>query len=254
MAGAASAPQGPGAEVAVTGIGLLTPAGRGEEATWEGVCRGRSLARRDELLAGLPVDISCQVPDFDPVAVHGRRLARRLDRCAHLTLAAALDQPIQLQVAARAGATTWSLKAQQRRLPHPPGTALIMIGANDAVLPLSLPSSARRLGRHVADLHAAGWSVLVGTCPDYRAATGLRPWIHPTAIRRSQRLAQLQNTAVQKAGGQTVQLPLDDLLARPAELLSDDGCHPSAQGYALQVSQALPAIISTSARNASARR
>ncbi|MGW2815659.1 hypothetical protein [Streptomyces sp. NPDC001415] len=94
----------------------------------------------------------------------------------------------------------------------------------------------------------------MGTCPDYRAATGLPPWTHPTAIRRSQRLARLQNTAVQKAGGQTVQLPLDDLLARPAELLSDDGCHPSAQGYALQVSQALPAIISTSARNASACR
>lgn len=75
-------------EVAVTGIGMITPGGATAEETWRTVCEGRSLARTDPHLAGLPVDISCRIDGFDPVAEYGRRLARRLDRFAHLALSA----------------------------------------------------------------------------------------------------------------------------------------------------------------------
>ncbi|WP_346538215.1 beta-ketoacyl-[acyl-carrier-protein] synthase family protein [Micromonospora sp. DPT] len=78
-------------DVAVTGMGLVTPAGIGVEANWARVCSGRSTASRDEALAGLPVDFSCRVPDFDPGALLGRRLAWRLDRVSQLALVAARE-------------------------------------------------------------------------------------------------------------------------------------------------------------------
>ncbi|MFF4601530.1 beta-ketoacyl-[acyl-carrier-protein] synthase family protein [Streptomyces sp. NPDC001339] len=76
-------------EAAVTGIGMITPAGLTTESTWAAVCRGQSTVRTDPDLEGLPVDISCRVDGFDADAVHGRRLARRLDRFTQLALAAA---------------------------------------------------------------------------------------------------------------------------------------------------------------------
>ncbi|MFE1009894.1 beta-ketoacyl-[acyl-carrier-protein] synthase family protein [Streptomyces sp. NPDC058794] len=77
--------------VAVTGLGLLTPAGRGPDACWQGLRQGVGLAVRDPVLAGLPVDLFCPVRAVDPVGVLGRRTARRLDRFAHLALIAARD-------------------------------------------------------------------------------------------------------------------------------------------------------------------
>ncbi|GAA2967327.1 beta-ketoacyl-[acyl-carrier-protein] synthase family protein [Streptomyces enissocaesilis] len=76
-------------EVAVTGLGLVTPAGTDIGANWSALRAGRSLAAEDPSLAGLPVDFSCRVPDFDPAAELGPRLSRRLDRFTHLALAAA---------------------------------------------------------------------------------------------------------------------------------------------------------------------
>ncbi|MGY4967266.1 beta-ketoacyl-[acyl-carrier-protein] synthase family protein [Streptomyces sp. 900105245] len=78
-----------GEAVAVTGIGLLTAAGCDAETTWKNLCTGRSLAASNPEFGGLAVDISCAVADFDPVAELGGRLARRLDRFAHLGIAAA---------------------------------------------------------------------------------------------------------------------------------------------------------------------
>ncbi|WP_327706651.1 beta-ketoacyl-[acyl-carrier-protein] synthase family protein [Streptomyces decoyicus] len=76
-------------EVAVTGLGVISPAGIGAQATWDGLLTGRSTAARDPELAGLPVDISCQVPDFDTAARVGRKAAWRLDRFVAMALLAA---------------------------------------------------------------------------------------------------------------------------------------------------------------------
>lgn len=77
-----------GDDVLVTGLGLVTPAGTDQEQVWRTLCAGHSRARRDPNLAGLPVDFSCQVTDFDPVTELGGRLARGLDPFVHFAVAA----------------------------------------------------------------------------------------------------------------------------------------------------------------------
>ncbi|MDT0448611.1 beta-ketoacyl-[acyl-carrier-protein] synthase family protein [Streptomyces hesseae] len=78
-------------EVAVTGIGMVTPAGIGREATWDGLCAGVGLGAYDDELAGLPVDFSCRVPGFDGGELLGRRITWRSDRFIHLALVAARE-------------------------------------------------------------------------------------------------------------------------------------------------------------------
>ncbi len=80
-------------EVVVTGLGILSPSGRGVEEAWAGVLSGRSAAAQDAQLQekGTPVTISCRVPDFDADAELGRGAKRRLDRFTHLALIAAKE-------------------------------------------------------------------------------------------------------------------------------------------------------------------
>ncbi|WP_326594332.1 beta-ketoacyl-[acyl-carrier-protein] synthase family protein [Streptomyces sp. NBC_01294] len=75
--------------IAVTGIGLVTPAGLEAETCWSTLCAGRSVAEADPALAGLPVDFSCRVRGLDVVGEIGPQRARRTDRFTHLALAAA---------------------------------------------------------------------------------------------------------------------------------------------------------------------
>jgi 3-oxoacyl-[acyl-carrier-protein] synthase II len=74
---------------AVTGIGLVTPAGIGVRESWNYVLKGESATAIDPELADLPVDFSCRVPDFDPAAVVGRKQAWRMDRVQVFSIAAA---------------------------------------------------------------------------------------------------------------------------------------------------------------------
>jgi 3-oxoacyl-[acyl-carrier-protein] synthase II len=79
-------------DVAVTGIGLITPAGVGADSTWRGLCSGQSFAAGDDpLLTGLPVDFSCPVPDFDACNHLPRRIVQRTDAFIHFVLAAAQE-------------------------------------------------------------------------------------------------------------------------------------------------------------------
>ncbi|MFE3558860.1 beta-ketoacyl-[acyl-carrier-protein] synthase family protein [Streptomyces sp. NPDC059193] len=77
---------------AVTGLGLVTPAGVGVDENWKRVLSAVPTASADPGLAGLPVDFSCRVPpDFDPAAVLGRRTAWRLGRHVQLGMVAARE-------------------------------------------------------------------------------------------------------------------------------------------------------------------
>lgn len=79
-------------DIAVTGLGLVTPAGIGVERNWAAVRAARCTAAAfDPVLEGLPVPISCRVPDFDPEALLGGRRAHRLDRFVQFALVAARE-------------------------------------------------------------------------------------------------------------------------------------------------------------------
>ncbi|MFD4538794.1 beta-ketoacyl-ACP synthase II [Streptomyces bauhiniae] len=80
-----------GTDIAVTGLGLVTPAGIGTTASWAGVRAGRPAAAADPALDGHPVTISCRVPGWDADALLGARRAHRLDRFTQFALVAAAE-------------------------------------------------------------------------------------------------------------------------------------------------------------------
>jgi 3-oxoacyl-[acyl-carrier-protein] synthase II len=79
--------------VAVTGVGVKTPAGQDLDTFWARLCRGDSAAATLTNIdaSDLPVRIGCEVLDFDPVPYLGAKEARRVDRVTQLGFAAAVD-------------------------------------------------------------------------------------------------------------------------------------------------------------------
>ncbi|GIF14546.1 beta-ketoacyl-[acyl-carrier-protein] synthase family protein [Actinoplanes teichomyceticus] len=80
----------PAHRVAVTGLGLVTPAGIGVTETWERILDAEPTAAHDPELADNPVTISCRVPGFDGGALLGRR-ARKMDRFTQFAVVAATE-------------------------------------------------------------------------------------------------------------------------------------------------------------------
>jgi 3-oxoacyl-[acyl-carrier-protein] synthase II len=81
------------ARVAVTGLGVKTPAGTDIEQFWATLTAGRSqaavLTRTDP--EPLPVKFGCEVKDFDATQYMNPKEARRVDRVTQLGFAAAAD-------------------------------------------------------------------------------------------------------------------------------------------------------------------
>ena len=79
--------------VAVTGLGVKTPAGNDLESFWGALLAGRGTAAPIERFdaSDLPVGFACEVRGFDPVAYLGPKEARQADRAAQLGFAAAAD-------------------------------------------------------------------------------------------------------------------------------------------------------------------
>ncbi len=79
--------------VAVTGLGVKTPAGLDLDTFWDRLASGRSTAatvtRVDPDV--LPVKIGCEVVGFDSTAYLGAKESRRVDRVTQLGFAAAAD-------------------------------------------------------------------------------------------------------------------------------------------------------------------
>src|SRR3954452_9512275 len=155
---------------------------------------------------------------------------------------------VRLSTKAIVGATSKGLAGQIDAMfvaGPPPDAAVIMIGANDITKPNGIGPSARRLGRAVRRLRAAGAVVVVGTCPDFGLIAAIPQPLRWVAHSRGLRLARAQAAAVRSAGG--VPVPFSDLLApefrkMPDVLFSHDMFHPSAAGYALAANQLLPAL------------
>jgi 3-oxoacyl-[acyl-carrier-protein] synthase II len=79
--------------VAVTGLGVKSPAGNDVASFWETVLAGRSMAANIERFdtSDLPVRFACEVKGFDAVEYLGPKEVRRVDRNAQLGFAAGID-------------------------------------------------------------------------------------------------------------------------------------------------------------------
>src|SRR6185295_19220425 len=77
--------------VVITGLGALTPLGTDVESTWDALVAGRSGAAEITQFdsSDYAVHFACEVKGFDPTEYIERKQARRMDRFAHLIVAAA---------------------------------------------------------------------------------------------------------------------------------------------------------------------
>lgn len=163
-------------------------------------------------------------------------------------LAEESGQRVRLSTKAIVGATSKGLSGQIDAMfvaGPPPDAAVIMIGANDITKPNGTGPSARRVGRAVQRLRAAGAVVVVGTCPDFGVIKAIPQPLRWVTRSQGLRLARAQASAVRAAGG--VPVPFSDLLApefykAPELLFSPDMFHPSGAGYQLAAKQLLPAL------------
>jgi 3-oxoacyl-[acyl-carrier-protein] synthase II len=147
--------------VVITGLGAVSPLGNDVETTWRGILAGESgagpITQFDH--AGYIVHFACEVKDFDATQWIDRKEARRMDRFAHLALAAArqaeADSGLEIAPEAdRIGASIATGIGGIRSFQECYDT-LIHKGP-DRVSPFAIPSIIPNLG--------AGWvSIMLGT-------------------------------------------------------------------------------------------
>ncbi|ARF71042.1 beta-ketoacyl-[acyl-carrier-protein] synthase family protein [Kitasatospora albolonga] len=77
--------------IAVTGLGMITPAGHTTDTTWDGVRRGGSFARTVPELHGCAVDFACTVTGIDLDDAVGGRTAFRMGRYVKFAVLAARE-------------------------------------------------------------------------------------------------------------------------------------------------------------------
>jgi len=77
--------------VVITGLGAVTPLGNDAETSWKNLVAGRSGAADITQFdtSDFAVHFACEVKGFDPTEFIDRKQARRMDRFAHLVVAAA---------------------------------------------------------------------------------------------------------------------------------------------------------------------
>jgi 3-oxoacyl-[acyl-carrier-protein] synthase II len=80
-----------GTRVVITGLGIISPVGNDVGTFWHSLVEGRSGVGPITLFdpAGLESRFAAEVKGFDPVALFGRKDARRMDRFTQLAMAAA---------------------------------------------------------------------------------------------------------------------------------------------------------------------
>ncbi|MEW2133962.1 beta-ketoacyl-[acyl-carrier-protein] synthase family protein [Streptomyces sp. NPDC005435] len=171
--------------VAVTGLGLVTPAGIGREAAWAGLCAGLSTAAADPVLDGLPVAFSCRVPELDTAGLLGHRLSRRLDRFTTFALLAAREAVADARtgpdgwestrVGVVMGVGTGSMQGWQAEFDR------LADQVPERVSPLALPRSVPNMAAAeiALDLGVTGPNMVVSTaCASGTSAIGLaRDWL-----------------------------------------------------------------------------
>src|SRR4051795_10038596 len=147
--------------VVITGLGAVSPLGNDVETTWQRLLAGESgagpITQFDH--TDYKVHFACEVKDFDPTEYIDRKDARRMDRFAHLVLAAArqaeADSGLDIRAEAdRIGASIATGIGGLRSFQECYDT--LSTRGPDRVNPFSIPSIIPNLG--------AGWvSIMLGT-------------------------------------------------------------------------------------------
>src|SRR3954463_9242045 len=147
--------------VVITGLGAVSPLGNDVETTWRGILAGESgagpITQFDH--AGYRVHFACEVKDFDPTDWIDRKEARRMDRFAHLVIAAArqaeADSGLDISAEAdRIGASIATGIGGIRSFQE--GYDTLIHRGPGPVSPFAIPSIIPNLG--------AGWvSIMLGT-------------------------------------------------------------------------------------------
>jgi 3-oxoacyl-[acyl-carrier-protein] synthase II len=77
--------------VVITGVGMITPLGTGNEKSWKSLLEGRSAIRKITHFSpdGLPCQIAAEVPDFEIDKFIETKEQKKMDRFIHFGLAAA---------------------------------------------------------------------------------------------------------------------------------------------------------------------
>ncbi len=77
-------------ELVITGIGIISPAGIGKDAFWQGLCEGKNCLGDITLFStdGFNVKKACEITDFNPLDFIHKRHLRTLDRSTRLLIAA----------------------------------------------------------------------------------------------------------------------------------------------------------------------
>ena len=83
----------PGRRVVVTGIGMMTPVGLGREQGWSAMLAGENGIGAVTLCDATDLEsrVAGEVTEFDPLDYLDRKEARRMDRFAHLAVAASAE-------------------------------------------------------------------------------------------------------------------------------------------------------------------
>ncbi|MGW1197196.1 beta-ketoacyl-[acyl-carrier-protein] synthase family protein [Streptomyces sp. NPDC002536] len=166
-------------DVAVTGLGAVTPAGPTAQETWAGLLSGVPRAVPDPLLAGLAVDFSCPAP-FDVSARLGSRLAARLDRYTAMAVSAAREAVADARLdtsrwdSSRVAVVIGTASASTEH--HEQVYTLMAAGTPEKVSPMALMRSMPNMsaGEVGIDLGARGPNLSVSTaCASGATAVGL---------------------------------------------------------------------------------
>src|SRR4051794_3407259 len=147
--------------VVVTGMGAVSPLGNDVETSWRRLLAGESGAAEITQFdhSDYKIHFACEVKDFDPTVWIEHKEARRMDRFAHLALAAAMqardDAGLDIHAEAdRIGASIATGIGGLRSFQECHTT--LMTRGPDRVNPFSIPSIIPNLG--------AGWvSIMLGT-------------------------------------------------------------------------------------------
>lgn len=168
-----------GCPVAVTGLGMYTPAGVGVVTSWAGVSAGTPTARADPTLAGLPVDFSCRAP-VEPIELIGGRVARRMDRFSQFALVAAREAVADAGLdpagweSARIGVVLGCASGGPGTVEQQHSVLLFEAPTRVSPLLLAMELSNMSAGQVSIDLGATGPSLVVATaCASGATAIGL---------------------------------------------------------------------------------